>query len=230
MNSDTKARNFDQAKFAQILNEIIKKRGLKKQEFAEEIGIRNTNLSRYLTGKLLQPPHFATLERIADASENPGEYLSKLLEVSGYSDEDYKEYQKREKQKLENRRKTEDEIWETCSKLVKMSEKELDELFGCPSVSSVMHKFKYHEVIKILYANCANARIGMVAKRMTDDQQAPWGVITSWKDGVYRVLLENGKSTAVPEAEIEWHPQQISLKTTGFADVAECLEKINRAH
>lgn len=230
MSSDTKVKNFDQTKFAQILNEIIKKRGLKKQEFAEEIGIRNTNLSRYLTGKLLQSPHFATLERIANASEVPDRYLPRLLEASGYSDQDYKEYQKREKQKLENRRKTEDEIWETCSKLVKMNEKELEELFGCPSVSSVMRKFKYHEVIKILYANCANARIGMVARRMTDNNQSPWGVITSWKDGVYRVLLENGKSAAVPEAEIEWHPEQISLKTTGFADVAECLAKINRVN
>lgn len=229
MNSDTKAKNFNQTQFAKILNDIIKKRGIKKQEFAQEAGIRSSNLSRYLTGKLLQPPHFASLERIANVSENPDAYFSKLLEASGYSMEDYKEYQKREQQKLSVRRKTEDEIWETCSRLVKMSEKELKEIFGCPSVSSVMHKFKYHEVISILYANYANARIGLIARRKSDDDTAAWGVVTSWKDGIYRLLMGNGKSIAVPEAEMEWHPQQISLKTTGFADVAECLSKINGA-
>ena len=48
-------KGFDQEAFASILNQIIKKRGIRKQDFAIEAGIRNTSLSRYLTGKLLQP-------------------------------------------------------------------------------------------------------------------------------------------------------------------------------
>ena len=229
LNSDTKAKTINHPQFVQILTEIMKERGLKKQEFAEEIGIRNTNLSRYLTGKLLQPPHFSTLEKIAGVSENPDKYFKKLLETVGYSDEDYQEYQKREEQKLAGKRKTEDEIWETCRKLVKMDEKELRALFGCPSVSSVMRKFKYYEVVQILYANCANARIGMVARKTDRNSQSPWGVATSWQDGVYQILLENGKSIAAQETEVEWHPQQINLKATGVADIAECLTKINHA-
>ena len=76
-------KGFDQDAFASILNRIIKKRGIRKKDFAIEAGIRNTSLSRYLTGKLLQPPHFNNLERIAAASGDPERIFPELLDLTG---------------------------------------------------------------------------------------------------------------------------------------------------
>lgn len=151
-------KGFDQEAFASILNRIIKKRGIRKQDFAIEAGIRNTSLSRYLTGKLLQPPHFSNLERIAAASGDPEHIFPELLDATGYTLKDYEDYKKRSEQKLEARRDVEDAVWDTCGRLLHMKEQDLKQAFGCTSVRAVMQKYRYQEAVSILYNNYANSR------------------------------------------------------------------------
>ena len=220
---------FVQEAFASILNRIIKKRGIKKKDFAIEAGIRNTSLSRYLTGKLLQPPHFNNLERIAAASGDPKHVFPELLDATGYTLRDYEDYKKRSEQKLEARRDVEDAVWDTCGKLLHMKEQDLKQAFGCTSVRAVMRKYRYQEAVNILYNNCANTRIGSVARGETLDGSSRWGVITSWKNGVYQILMEDGKTIGIPEDKICWHPKGLDLRSVGLTEIAEALQEINKA-
>jgi transcriptional regulator with XRE-family HTH domain len=222
-------KGFDQEAFASILNRIIKKRGIRKQDFAIEAGIRNTSLSRYLTGKLLQPPHFNNLERIAAASGDPERIFPELLDVTGYTRKDYEDYKKRGEQKLEARRDVEDAVWDTCGKLLHMNEQDLKQAFGCTSVQAVMQKYRYQEAVNILYNNYANSRIGLVARGETPDGNSRWGVITSWQGGIYQILMEDGKTIGIPEGQIGWHPEEPDLRSLGLAEIAEALRRLNEA-
>ena len=201
---------FDQEAFASILNRIIKKRGIKKKEFAIEAGIRN-------------------LERIAAASGDPKHVFPELLDATGYTLRDYEDYKKRSEQKLEARRDVEDAVWDTCGKLLHMKEQDLKQAFGCTSVRAVMRKYRYQEAVNILYNNCANTRIGSVARGETLDGSSRWGVITSWKNGVYQILMEDGKTIGIPEDKICWHPKGLDLRSVGLTEIAEALQEINKA-
>lgn len=224
--SEKQKKAFDREGFAALLNDIIKKLGITKQDFAKEAGIRNTNLSRYLTGKLLQPPHFTNLQRIANASGDPEHVFPELLKAAGYESADYDDYTARQQKKEDAMRKIENDVWEACRKLAKMSPEELNDIFGCDSISAVTEKYQYQEVVQIMHANLANGKIGMVA-RPAEDVNAVWGVITSWNNGIYGLLMEHGKYMEIREEDVEWHPEKLNLKNTSVIEVENQLSKIN---
>ena len=180
-----------------------------------------------LTHPLLQPPHFSNLERIAAASGDPEHIFPELLDATGYTLKDYEDYKKRSEQKLEARRDVEDAVWDTCGRLLHMKEQDLKQAFGCTSVRAVMQKYRYQEAVSILYNNYANSRIGLVARGETPDGNSRWGVTTSWKDGIYQILMEDGRTIGIPEDKIGWHPKELDLRSVGLTEIAEALRKIN---